>query len=239
MNPNGRPPPTLQQDVYQFHPHAYDALVGAEDCDGNLLPQMRCHASLSGATVVEVGAGTGRLTRLLAEAGATVFAFDRAPAMLNVAKARLAGTRTRMGIADARALPVAPGVADVFVAGWVFGHLRVWMPQDWQRQVDEALGEATRVCGPGAVMLVMETLGTGVESPAPPNAGLAEYYTHLEQAWGFARHTLATDYAFASPDAAAQCLGQFFGEAMAQKIRLRGWSRVPEFTGMWVGNTPH
>ena len=42
---------------------AYDLLVSAEDCDGALPPALNDIRSLAGANVVEVGAGTGRLTR--------------------------------------------------------------------------------------------------------------------------------------------------------------------------------
>lgn len=48
--------------------------------------------NLKGKRVLEIGAGTGRLTHYLAQAGARVLATDISSEMLNVAKQRIAGT---------------------------------------------------------------------------------------------------------------------------------------------------
>jgi ubiquinone/menaquinone biosynthesis C-methylase UbiE len=230
-----KPADQLQIDVYREKARAYDVLVRAEDCDGNLLPAIERRVSLAGARTIEVGAGTGRVTRLLVNAGADVCAFDRAPAMLAVARESL-GDRARFAIADARALPVADRSFDLFVAGWVFGHLRMWMPEGWRDEVDRALDECERSLTSGGVAIVIETMGTGVETPSPKEA-LLEYYAHLE-ARGFSREVFPTDYSFESAEAAAACLGGFFGESMADRIRAHGWARVPEFTGVWSRTRP-
>jgi len=101
-----------------------------------------------------------------------------------------------------------------------------------------ALEECARVTRAGAFHIIIETLGTGRESPAPPNAGLAGYYEHLEQAHGFRRVELRTDYQFASPKTAAETCRLFFGDAFAQEVLRRGWSRVPECTGLWWRTRP-
>ena len=202
-----------------------------EDCEGNLLPAIEARVPLAGARVVEVGAGTGRLTRLLVDAGADVRAFEREEPMLEVAREHVRGAR--LELADARALPIADSVADVFVAGWVFGHLRLWMPDGWQAEIAAALEEARRVIVPGGHVVILETLGTGALAPAPPSDALAEYYAFLE-ARGFSRTEVATDYRFASAQEAAEVLGGFFGERMRERVRENGWSRVPEWTGIWA-----
>lgn len=220
-----------QEAIYGDRAREYHRLVLAEDCDRNLLPAIEARVPLRGRRVVEVGAGTGRVTKLLHEAGAYVRAFERAPAMLEVAREHV--PEVPFELADARALSLPSGVADLLVAGWVFGHLRLWMPDGWQREVDACLAEARRVLVPGGKTLIIETLGTGARTPAPPSPALAEYYAHLE-AQGFVRTEVATDYAFASPDEAATVLGGFFGPAMAEKIRAERWARVPEWTGLWL-----
>jgi len=77
---------TDARDIYQFHPEQYDALVRAEDKDGNLLRAIRGIVRLAGADVVELGAGTGRVTALLAPAVGTIRAFDIAAPMVEVAR---------------------------------------------------------------------------------------------------------------------------------------------------------
>lgn len=231
------PPEQDQADVYRSRARAleYHRLVMAEDCDGRLLPALRGRVPLEGARVIEVGAGTGRMTRLLIDAGADVRAFEREAAMLEVAREHVPGARFE--VADARALPLADASADVLVAGWVFGHLRLWMPDGWRDEVGRALAEAARVLVPAGAIVIVETLGTGALAPAPPSAALAEYYAFLEGR-GFVRSEVATDYRFPSPEEAADVLGGFFGDAMRARVRREGWSRVPEWTGIWVRRGP-
>jgi ubiquinone/menaquinone biosynthesis C-methylase UbiE len=219
-------------EIYERHADAYDELVAAEDCDGNLLPALARVMPVTGR-VVEVGAGTGRVTRLLAGAGATVIATEPSAAMIAVGKQRL-GEHARVSWhqAAAHALPVADGWADAGIAGWVFGHFREWMPAGWQDELTQALAELGRAVRPGGTLVIIETLGTGATAPAPPTPGLAEYYGWLE-ARGFARDWIRSDYRFDSVSEAARITGAFFGEPFAARVRQEGWARVPECTGIW------
>jgi hypothetical protein len=90
-----------------------------------------------------------------------------------------------------------------------------------------------RVARPDGALVIFETMGTAVAEPAPPTAGLAEYYAWLEREIGFERRLIRTDFAFESVDAAAEACGFFFGEPYARLIREKRWARVPEWTGMW------
>jgi ubiquinone/menaquinone biosynthesis C-methylase UbiE len=224
------------QTVYREHPDAYDELVRAEDVDGHLTPALNDVCVLRGATVLEVGAGTGRITRLLLEAGvARVIATEREPAMLDAARRSLGhhGDRVHFEVADARALPVESSSVDLAIAGWVFGHFRYWMPEEWQATVGAALDELDRVSRPRGSLVVIETLNTGAEEPAAPNPALAEYYAWLENERGFVRRAIRTDYAFASVDEAARVTGFFFGPDFAARVRAERWTNVPECTGVW------
>jgi len=222
------------REIYEKHPQEYDDLVAAEDADGNLLPALRTIADLDGANVVEVGAGTGRLTSLMLSAGARVHATEVAAPMLEVARRKLGDSPDlQLSVADARALPAPDAQADLGIAGWVFGHLRHWLPADWRTQIGDALDEMARTVRPGGQLVVIETLGTGRTEPEPPNADLAEYFGWMEAERGFVRTTIRTDYAFASVDDAARVLGFFFGPAKAELVSANGWARVPECTGIW------
>jgi ubiquinone/menaquinone biosynthesis C-methylase UbiE len=225
------------EQIYAEGAEQYDALVAAEDCDRALIPAIESICPLSGAAVLEVGVGTGRIARAIVQRVRRLVAVDRAAAMLDVARRHLAGidgaAPWELHEADARALPVASGWADIAIAGWVFGHFRAWMPDEWQHQVSLALGEMARALRPGGALVVIETLGTGSQVPAAPTPALEEYFAWLERAHGLERRAIRTDYQFADVEAAAAITGYFFGDAFAGRVRREGWARVPECTGLW------
>lgn len=219
-------------EIYEKHAEAYDELVAAEDVDGNLMAALQRLVPDAGQ-VVEVGAGTGRVTRLLARMGAKVLATEPSAAMLDVARRHLgAHPGVRFAQAAAGALPADDDSAGAVVAGWVFGHFRYWMPEGWRAEIAGFLAECERVVRPGGVVVVIETLGTGSTEPAAPGPELDEYYGWLEDQ-GFARAWIRTDYQFDSVDEAARVTGFFFGEDFAQRVRREQWARIPECTGLW------
>ncbi len=88
-------------------------------------------------TVLELGAGTGKLTEQLVALGHDVHATDPDEAMLDVLRRRLPDTRT--SVAAAEELPVADRSVDVVVAAQCFH----WF------DLDRALPEIARVLKPG------------------------------------------------------------------------------------------
>jgi SAM-dependent methyltransferase len=106
------------------------------------------------ATVLEVGAGTGKLTRLLVDEFAAVVAIEPDPRMRSQFAAHCPGAALLAGVAEA--LPVADGSVDaVFVAEafhW-FDHRR-------------AIAEIARVLRPGGALVLMWNRPVG--RPEPP-----------------------------------------------------------------------
>lgn len=225
-----------QARVYLERADEYDALISAEDADGRLRDAFLAAAPFDGARVVDVGAGTGRLSRWLTGRAARLELVERAAPMLDVARRRLegAGDRARFHVADARALPLEDASVDHAVAGWVFGHFRHWMPDGWREEVDQAIAEMRRVVKPGGAVVILETLGTGHDVPRTGSA-LDVYFEHLEAAHGFTRAWHRSDYVFDDVEAAARVMGGFFGESLVARIREEGWTRVPECTALLVG----
>lgn len=218
-------------EIYRTRAADYDRLVSAEDKDRALPRALAEHVPPS-AEVVEVGVGTGRLTRLLLAAGCRVRGVEQAAPMLAIARERLDSAADGLVVGDAISLPFEDRSCDVAIEGWTLGHQRSWAPARWRENVDRALDELQRVVRPGGVMLLLETLGTGVTEPQVSEE-LAEVYAHWERERGFRRQVLRTDYAFASLEEAVELCGFFFGEAMAQGGVASASPVVPECTGLW------
>ncbi|MFO7168337.1 MAG: class I SAM-dependent methyltransferase [Chloroflexota bacterium] len=222
--------------IYARHAAEYDRLVAAEDYQGNLLPAIERIRPLDGALVAEAGAGTGRVTALVAPAARRVLACDISAHMLRRAAANLRrrGLRNvQLAVAENRRLPAASGSADLALAGWSFGHTRAWEPERWRAAIGAMVDELERVLRPGGAAVVIETLGTGRETPEPPTPELAEYYAWLEEERGFRGSWLRTDYRFASRAEADAATGFFFGAPAPAHAAPDGSVIVPECTGIW------
>ncbi len=74
-------------DVYQEYSEFYDVYVGDRQID---LPLYKRYAANSGTSILEIGAGSGRLTIPLANEGYDVVAVDISPSMLAILKEKLA-----------------------------------------------------------------------------------------------------------------------------------------------------
>lgn len=223
------------REIYQDVAHAqrYHTLVSREDYQGNLLREIRRHCDIANTDALDMGCGTGRVAALLAPHVRTLTVSDRAPAMLAVARTQLPA-RVTMLTADNRAIPLPDACMDLVTAGWSFGHATEWIPGAWQSDVRAAVAEMCRLLRPGGVAIIFETLGSGVDQPAPPTSALADCYALFETEFGFTRTAIATDYRFESPAECAQLTGFFFGMAMQGIPQPDGRAILPEWTGAWV-----
>lgn len=227
---------TDAREIYQFHPEQYDALVRCEDREGNLLKAIRAIMGLDGADVVEFGAGTGRVTALLAPHVRSIRAFDLAPAMVEVARLELAQLGVRnceIQIADNARLPVPDESADISIAAWTYGHQTVWNAEGWRAPIEAAIAEMIRALRPGGAGIVIETLGTNHTTPFAPPAELERYYALLTEQFHFDRTWIRTDYEFSSLAEGERLLRFFFGEELARRFVSTGSRVLPECTGLW------
>jgi len=224
------------QTIYATRAADYDLLIRREDLDGNLLKAIRGICPVEGIDIVEMGAGTGRLTRLLASLAKRVRAFDASAHMLEVAAASLAAmglNNTAVAVADNRQLPVADGSADLAIEGWSFGHATEWHPDTWRDEVGKMLGEMLRVLRPGGTAILIETLGTGHETPFLPTDSLAALYAWWQWEQGFTGTWIRTDLRYESVEQAAQMMGFFFGDESAERVRREQLTHIPECAGIW------
>ncbi|MBU1245199.1 class I SAM-dependent methyltransferase [Myxococcota bacterium] len=223
-----------EREVYERHAEMYERLIGFEDHQGNLIDAIGRCFRFNGADVVESGAGTGRLTRLLAPHVNSIRAFDASAHMIEVAADHLRRTRLTnwvTGVADHRRLPVDDACADLYLSGWSFSYLDTWGGDAWEQALADGVREIECVLRPGGTAILIETLGTGTGTPVEP-PHLARYFAWLRAA-GFELIPIRTDYRFASVEEAVELVGFFFGEELAQQVRLRNEPTLPECTGLW------
>ena len=221
--------------IYKSQADAYHRAIAAEDVDGNLLPALGNITDLRGTHVLDLGTGTGRLPILLNGLAAQIIGLDLHWNMLqeNHRQRRLNTGQWSLVTGDMRVLPFPTVSFDIVMAGWAIGHFTGWYPTDWQKQIGRVLNEMHRVVKPGGAIILLETLTTGSLIPVPPSPGLAAYYQWLENAWGFTRQEIRTDYQFASVEEAVAHTEFFFGPQLSQAIRANHWARLPEWTGIW------
>lgn len=220
--------------VYKQEGDRYQQLVSREDYQGNLLPALEQILNLDGLDVLDLGAGTGRLTYLLSPLVNSVHAFDLSPHMLDVAAGHLRShdyLNWLVSAADHRSIPRSSNSADLIVSGWSVCYLVVWAEDDWKKNLDLAMQEMQRLLREEGIIIIIETLGTGTDEPDPPEK-LRDYFAYLEGA-GFQHTWVRTDYQFQDWNEAADLVEFFFGQDMLDKIIPGEKPVLPECTGIW------
>ncbi|GBF77872.1 SAM-dependent methyltransferase [Paenibacillus sp. 598K] len=219
--------------IYRSQAEQYEYMVGRQPELDEVIKSIR---PATGLDVVDLGAGTGRMSRYLASEAASYTATDLSAAMLEVlqrkAEAGGYGARVRTVVADHRELPLADDSADLVVSGWSIGYLASAKQPEWQDNLARVMTEARRILRPGGTMIIFETLGTGVDEAVRLDF-LVPYYEQLETHYRFEHQAIRMDYPFESVEEAAQACGFFFGDWLAERIIGRGWSVVPEHAGVW------
>ncbi len=83
--------------------------------------------------------------------------------MQNLKKTGLHNWQVQVG--DHRNLTVETGTADVAISGWSMCYLVVGNKDTWQRELARGLAEMQRVLREDGSLIIIETLGTGHETP--------------------------------------------------------------------------
>jgi ubiquinone/menaquinone biosynthesis C-methylase UbiE len=231
-----------QFTIYRQHADQYERLVSYEDYEQRLWPALSAIRSFAGADVVEWGAGTGRVTALIASAAGSIMACDLNDHMLKVARLKLARLEQlvwQTAVADHRHMPLPDHCADVSLAGWTLSYFNAQTYGDgWRDAIGCSIEQMQRVLRPGGTIIIIETLGTGFTAPKPPTEALAACYRALEEELGFQSTWIRTDYKFDSLDRAVSLISFFFGGEWVDKVRDNNWIVLPECTGIWWKEVP-
>ena len=220
--------------IYAGRADAYHELVRREDAQGNLPAALRSIADFEGATVVELGAGTGRVTGIVAQQAGRVRAFDRSRHMLDQAAVNLSMFRNvSLAEADNFSVPLPDGSADIVIEGWSFGHAVTTAGDGWRKAAEALVAETARLLAPGGTAIIIETLGTGFRVPTPPGEVLPAFSSWLEEQQGFQKKWIRTDYLFETVSKARELVEFFFGEMVDHEVLPTGQVSVPECTGIW------
>ena len=223
-----------QRKIYQSDADRYDALVSREDYQGNIRRVLEEIVSPDDLDVLDLGAGTGRLTLILAPRAKSIRAFDSSAEMLRVCRERLIASglsNWQVDVADHRNLPVEDHSVDVVVSGWSVSYLAVWNPEQANQELDKWLLEMRRVLRKDGMIILFESLGTGNESPMR--------LEHVETTYqwlddnGFQNKWIRTDYQFESIEEAEELSRFFFGDELGDRARQNNRVILPECTGMW------
>ncbi|HZY45241.1 MAG TPA: class I SAM-dependent methyltransferase [Anaerolineae bacterium] len=160
------------KSIYLNQAAQFDRLVTREDYHYNSLCALNHIRSMQSADIVVLGAGTGRLTLMVAPIARSILVTDASQHMLEVAaqKLRVSSSRNwQVVVGDNRALPLPDRSAEVSIAGWSLGHTCGWYPNTRRQEIDRAIQQMRRVLRRDGLSIILETLGTECELPHPPS----------------------------------------------------------------------
>jgi ubiquinone/menaquinone biosynthesis C-methylase UbiE len=221
-------------EIYHQQAQQYERLVSREDHEGNILRALLEICDPNGRVILELGTGTGRLTKLLLPYAAAIYGFDNSIAMLQVAAQELKNGRFEnwtLGVADHRDIPLRSNAVDLIISGWSLCYLALDQGESWRDSFREVFERLERLLRGEGVIIILETLGTGFTTPNPPEFML-DYFSFLQEL-GFRSKWIRTDYEFETPDEAVTLTRFFFGDELADRVEKEGMRILPECTGIW------
>ncbi|WP_409177171.1 class I SAM-dependent methyltransferase [Brevibacillus fortis] len=220
------------EQIYKNQAEQYDLMISRQP---SLLAVIEEITPVKGQDVIDLGAGSGRLTSVLAPHAKSILALDASAAMLEVNAQQLtqAGlTNWKTNVADHRELPADDNSADVIVAGWTVCYLTSSEVPNNELHLEKIIQEMKRVLRPGGTIVIMETMGTGYETPHPPEF-LTQYYSLLENKYGFSHKWIRLDYQFKDIEEAEQLSRFFFGDELGDRVAREKLVTLPECAGVW------
>jgi len=232
--------PTMKE-IYDFHSIEYDELVTKEDYQNNLKNYLLNNFDFKNKSIIELGAGTGRLTKIYAKDSKNISIYDRSSHMMDKAKLNLKefSESIKFGICDNLNINEIKEKADIILEGWSFGHTAIDKFETITDTIKELIDNCKSMLNSGGTIIIIETLGTNYNKPTETSPALSKLFSILENSYNFKRYVLRTDYKFDSEEDAKRVTSYFFGEKFAKNLKNAKNGIVKEYTGVWSFSTNH
>ncbi|SHF34449.1 Methyltransferase domain-containing protein [Seinonella peptonophila] len=221
------------------HEHVYNELAGKYDLlisrQADILDIIESIRPIEGLDVIDLGAGSGRLTSVLAPRVKSVLALDSSVEMLKINAKKLNEkglSNWKTQVADHRRIPVEDHSIDLIVAGWTICYVGSSNVSNNEQNIENTIQEMKRVLRPNGTIIIFETLGTGYKEPNPPDY-LKQYYFLLEDQYKFLHQWIRLDYQFKNLKEAEDLTRFFFGDKLANRVVKERLVHLPECTGIW------
>ncbi|KHF37981.1 class I SAM-dependent methyltransferase [Halalkalibacter okhensis] len=219
-------------NVYKKQTELYDQMVSKQP---SLLKVIEELTPINQLDVIDMGAGSGRLTDILAPHVKSILALDSSAEMLKLVGEKLKDNTSlsyKTQVADHRKIPAENESADLVVAGWAICYLGSSNVENNKHNIETVMKEIMRVLRTKGTVIIFETMGTGYKTPNPPEF-LKQYYSLLENEYGFSHKWIRTDYQFDSLQQADELTRFFFGDALADRVVKENLITLPECAGVW------
>ncbi|WP_145025728.1 class I SAM-dependent methyltransferase [Paenibacillus sp. Y412MC10] len=224
---------STQDPIYTNHSNMYDAMVSRQPDLYDIINTIRVFKNLD---VLDLGAGAGRLSTVIAPEAKSLICTDISRPMLDILESKLQGMNGPLNwktvVSDHRQLPIPDQSIDLVVSGWSICYLADTTDTHWEQNLEQIMAELQRVLRPNGTIIIFETMGTGYETPHPPEF-LQPYYALLQDKYGFDHQWIRTDYDFGSTEEAIHHTEFFFGHELVDRILQNQWASVPECAGIW------
>ncbi|WP_422659956.1 class I SAM-dependent methyltransferase [Paenibacillus sp. EC2-1] len=224
------------EQIYQNQTDTYEFMVSKQPDLSGVINEIRPFKDLN---ILDLGAGSGRLSSVLAKDAMSLICTDISSSMLELLENKLTKQEVSQNwttvVADHKSLPVADQSIDLVVSGWSISYIANTGNEKWDENLKLVMSELNRVLKPNGTIIIFETMGTGTETPNPPEF-LTKYYKSLEEDYGFHHKWIRMDYKFKNVEEARKCTEFFFGEELVEKIIDNQWSTIPECAGIWWRN---
>lgn len=222
---------SLFKNCYKQNFELYDSLMAYHDFQKRILPSINEIVSVKDKFIADIGCGTGILTSLFVDDAKKVCLCDSSTKMLEGAKKRLrniSSSKFEIHLANTFNLPYSNNTFDIIIEGWSLSFcikdISLW---------DKLIEELLRILKKDGVLIIIETLGYGVETPNCTNSHLNAFYSYLVNCKGFDFKWIRTDYKYENENQAILYSNAFFDYEIVEELLTTPKSIIPECTGFW------
>lgn len=225
---------SLFSHCYQHNYKLYNSLISYHDYTEQILPTLNKITPIENKIIADIGCGTGRLGSLVVEDAKKVYLCDTSEKMLEGARERFSNfpnSKYEINLSNTFNLPYDNNTFDILMEGWSLSFC-IKDVQLWDNLINELL----RVVKKGGTLIIIETLGYGVELPNCSNHYLNSFYSYLKNNKGFNFKWIRTDYKFENENQALLYTNAFFDFDIVEKLLENPKRIIPECTGFWWFN---